>query len=180
MEKNLTPAKAAIGYGVAFGIVMILEFVIAYALDLDYQKDAWVGIMNSVLNYLVLPVLFITLACNRYKRSTGGYISFGQCIKAGVSVTVIAAALFALFNVIFNMIFPEFQAEMMQKTAEIMAQQNPNMTSEQMKQALKMTEMFMKPYIALPFTILMYAFLGLILSLIVGAAVKKDNPGAFN
>ena len=53
------------------------------------------------------------------------------------------------------------------------------MTSEMMEQTIKMTEFFMKPYITIPFSILMFALIGLIWSLLVGAIVKKDNPGAF-
>jgi hypothetical protein len=34
----------------------------------------------------------------------------------------------------------------------------------------------MKPYITFPFTIMFYAFVGLIYSLIVGAIIKKENP----
>jgi hypothetical protein len=37
----------------------------------------------------------------------------------------------------------------------------------------------MNPAVAIPFTIAMYAFLGLIYSLIVGAVMKKENPQSY-
>ncbi len=54
------------------------------------------------------------------------------------------------------------------------------MNAEGLKIALKMTEVFMRPYVLIPISILINAFMGLIMSLIVGAIVKKENPGAFN
>jgi len=182
MNKDFTPhapvttAKAAMNYGIIFGIIMILEFVISYALDLQPQDSKWVGILYGVLNNLVLPILFIALACNHFKKAHGGYITFGQSIKTGVATTVIGAILFAVFNIIFNLIFPEFQAEALEKVKQAQLMTNPNMTAEQMKLTLQITETFAKPYVAFPITILFYAFLGLIYSLIVGAIVKKENP----
>jgi len=179
MKETVSPAKAALPYGIVFGVIMILEFVIAYTLDIKPQDNKWLGIVNGLLNNLVLPILFIALACNYFKKNNGGYISFGQSLKTGVAAAVLGAVVFAVFNIIFNIIFPEFQAEMIRQVKEAQLIANPNMTAEQMKLAIQMTEIFMKPYIAFPFTILFYAFIGLIYSLIVGAIVKKDNPGAF-
>jgi len=184
MENNSTtagavkPSKAGLNYGAIFGVLLIVEYVAFYLLDLNPQEGGTLGIINAVLNYLVLPFLFIFLACNYYKNLTGGYISFGQALKTGVVVCVIAALVLGIFNIIFNLIFPEIQAEMMQKAKENMAKQ-PNMTAESLKMGMKVAEVFMKPYVMLPMSVLIYAFIGLINSLIVGAIVKKENPGAF-
>jgi K+ transporter len=81
MKENISPAKTAVSYGIIFGVIMILEFVIAYAFNIDGAKQPWVGIVNGLLNFLILPVLFILLACNNFKSKNGGYISFGECLK---------------------------------------------------------------------------------------------------
>lgn len=178
-QAPVTTAKAAINYGIVFGIIMILEFIITYALDIQPQENKWMGIINGVLNNLILPVLFIVLACNYFKKFNGGYISLGQAIKAGVAVTVIAAVVFSVFNIIFNLIFPEYMAEAIEKMKQAQLMMNPDMSAEQMKMALAVSETFMKPYVALPIAVLMFAFIGLIYSLIIGAIVKKENPGGF-
>lgn len=172
----VTTTKAASSYGVIFAIIMIAEFVIAYVADIDATENAWVGIVNGLLNNLILPVVFISLAANYYKKAHGGYIKFGEVIKTGVTVAVIAAAIFAFFNIGFNLAVPEAQAEMIEKMKAAQIKANPQMTSAQLKMAMGMAETFMKPYIAFPFTILFFAFLGLIYSLIIGAIVKKENP----
>lgn len=174
--KPVKTGKAAVNYGIMFGAIMILEFIIAYAADIDPTENAWVGVVNGVLNNLILPVLFIALAINFFKKSNGGYIKLGEALKTGVGVVVIGAAMFAIFNIIFNLILPEAQAEMLDKMRAAQLKTNPNMTSEQLKMSMKIVEVFMKPYVALPFTIMFYAFVGLIYSLIIGAIVKKENP----
>jgi uncharacterized Tic20 family protein len=174
--KPVKTGKAAVNYGIMFGAIMILEFIIAYAADIDPTENAWVGVVNGVLNNLILPVLFIALAINFFKKANGGYIKLGEALKTGVGVVVIGAAMFAIFNIIFNLILPEAQAEMLDKMRAAQLKTNPNMTSEQLKMSMKIVEVFMKPYVALPFTIMFYAFIGLIYSLIIGAIVKKENP----
>jgi hypothetical protein len=37
----------------------------------------------------------------------------------------------------------------------------------------------MNPIISIPFTIIMYAFIGLIYSLIIGAIIKKDSTQSY-
>ncbi|TRW24792.1 DUF4199 domain-containing protein [Flavobacterium zepuense] len=173
------PAKAALSYGVVFGLVLIIEFVVFYALDINPQNGGAIAVVNSLLNYIVLPMIFIFLACNQYKKLSGGYITLAQALKAGVIVTVIAALVLGVFNIIFNMVLPELQAEMLQKAKEGMVAQNPNMTAEQLEMGIQVAELFMKPYVMLPMSMLIYAFIGLINGLIIGAIVKKENPGAF-
>jgi hypothetical protein len=179
MEQKTSLAKSAIPYGIIFGVIMIIEFVIGYAMGIDPQKDPWVGILMSLLNYLVLPFTLIMMACNHFKNKlNGGYISFGQCIKSGVVVCVIAALVFSVVTAIVYMVSPEIKEDILEQQKIAMAQ-SPGMTSEQLKMGMSVAETMMEPYIMIPLSVLMYALVGLIISLIVGAIVKKDNPGAF-
>ena len=54
-----------------------------------------------------------------------------------------------------------------------------NMTEEQVDMAIGVTRKFMSPFIAIPSTIAIYAFIGLLYSLIIGAIVKKDRNQSF-
>jgi hypothetical protein len=77
------------------------------------------------------------------------------------------------------MIFPDFIPELLEKMKSAMIAQNPDMPQDQIDTGISFTEKFMKPYILIPGTLLMYTVLGLIWSLIVGAIVKKDRPVSF-
>jgi len=84
--------------------------------------------------------------------------------------------IYAIFSVIFNLIFPEFIAEMLSISKSEMIKTTPNITSEQLELGLNMIEKFMNPLIVFPVTLAMYSFFGLIYSLIVGVIVKNENP----
>ena len=179
MKENTSPSKAMLTYGVVFGIALILELVILYALDLDPSEHQWVGALTNSLNFLIFPVMFVLLACIAYKKLNGGYISFGQCVKTGAGTMALGGLIYGLFYIIFNIVLPEFQDEMFEKMKVAMVKQNPEMTSEQMEMGLKMAKTFMSPYVSAPISILLYTFLGVIYSLIIGAIIKKENQGAF-
>jgi len=176
MKEQSSPAKVAIPYGIAFGVIMLLEFVISYTMGLNAADDPWMGIVVGVLNYLVLPILFIMLACNVYKNKiNGGFISFGQCIKIGVSVGAIAGLVFSAISAIVYMAAPEIKQDILDQTKEALAA-SPGMTADAMKMTMSVTETFMQPYISIPVSTLIYAIVGFVMSLIVGAIVKKENP----
>ncbi|MVO09134.1 DUF4199 family protein [Flavobacterium sp. TP390] len=177
MDKSTSPAKSGLNYGIIFAVIMILEFVIMYALNINPQEKPMVGIIMNVLNYLILPFAFIYLAATNFKNNfNNGFISLGQTLKIGVSLCAFAALIYGLFYIIFDLIIPEFSVEMFEKIQEVTVRQNPNMTSEQLKMSMKFVKMFMNPYVLVPFTIIMYSVIGIVHSLIVGLIVRKDKP----
>ena len=177
MEKSVSPAKSGLVYGVLFGVIMVLEFVIMYIIGMRSLVGTSAGLVVNIGNYLILPILFIYLGCTNYKKNlNNGFVSFGECLKTGVSITFIAALVYGVFNIVFNFIFPEFINEMISISKDDMLKQNPNITSKDMEMGIEMMKKFMNPLIALPATIAMYSFMGLIYSLIVGAIVKNENP----
>ncbi|MBF4485562.1 MULTISPECIES: DUF4199 domain-containing protein [unclassified Flavobacterium] len=177
MDKNISPAKSGTMYGLLFGVIMVLEFVIMYVIGMKSLVNSSVGVIVNIANYLVLPLIFIYLGCNHYKKDiNNGFISFSECLKTGVSITVIAGLVYAVFSVIFNLIFPEFINEMLEISKEGMITQNPNISSKELEMGLSMVKKFMNPLIVLPVTLVMYSLIGLIYSLIIGAIVKNDKP----
>ena len=177
MTETVSPGKSAVNFGVTFGIIMILQFVIMYVLDINPQESPTIGVLINVLNYLILPFALIYLAANNYKTKINhGFISLGETIKIGLTVCAIAALMYGVFYLAFDFIFPEFKEELLTKIQEITVKQNPTLTSEQLKMSMKFVKTFMNPYIVVPFTIVMYCVIGLIHSLIVGVIVKKDKP----
>ena len=179
MEKTVSPSKSAIQYGVVFGIIMILELVISFSFNITPENKAF-GISINILNFLILPITLIIIGCNNYKdKLNSGFISFSECLKIGVTICIVAAIVYTLFSIIFNMIFPEFAENILNHVKEGIIKQGEGKPKEQTQMALAMTEKMMKPYFVLPITIVMYAFIGLIYSLIIGAIVKKDRPTSY-
>jgi hypothetical protein len=177
MEKNTSPAKSGIIYGVLFGVIMVLEFTVMYVVGMRSLVNTPFGTIVNIANFLIFPILFIYLGCNNYKKNiNNGFISFGQCLKIGVSITFIAAAIYATFSVIFNFIFPEFVDEMISISKDGMLKSNPNLTAAQMESGLTMMKKFTNPFIVFPFTLAMYSFIGLLYSLVIGIIFKNEKP----
>ncbi|MBP4139613.1 DUF4199 domain-containing protein [Flavobacterium geliluteum] len=177
MDKNISPAKSGILYGVLFGVIMVLEFVVMYVIGMKSLMNSSAGMIVNIANYLVLPIIFIYLGCNHYKKDiNNGFISFSESLKTGVSITVVAALIYAIFNLIFNLIFPEFINEMLEITRDGMIAKNPQVSAKELEMGLGMVKKFMNPFIVFPATLVMYSFFGLIYSLIIGAIVKNDKP----
>ncbi len=177
MTKTITPGKSSINFGITFGIIMVLQFVIMYVLNINPQESPAIGVVINILNYLILPFALIYLAANNYKTKINqGFISMGETIKVGLTVCVIASLIYGVFYLIFDFIVPKFKEELLIKIQEITIKQNPTLTSEQLKMSMKFVKIFMNPYIVVPFTIIMYCVIGLIHSLIVGVIIKKNKP----
>ena len=174
-----SPAKAGLFLGLIFGLIMVLETIIGYVVDINPVAYPTYGLVLNLLNFLILPITFIYLGCINFRKMNGGFASFGECLKVGVTICVIAGLVSAVFLVVFNLIFPEYTEELMRKTRDVMLDGNSDMTEEQVDMAMGVTRKFMSPFIAVPFTIVVYAFIGLIYSLIVGAIVKKDRNQSF-
>ncbi len=176
MENKTSTKKPGLEYGCYFGLAVIVSFVIIYALNIDPISNPLAGTLSSLFSYLVFPVTFITLAINTFKKNNNGFVSLGEAIKTGITVAFIGAVIFGVFSVIFNMLFPEYMDEILNQTRRLMMKQNPNMTSAQLEAAISMTKKFSSPVFSVPLSIVMFSFIGLIYSLIIGAIVKKDKP----
>jgi hypothetical protein len=179
MENKVKPNKSHLQFGVFFGLILVFLFVVVYVAQIDVIKDRAIGTSVSFLNYLFLPVLFVYLACSHFKKNNNSFISFVECLKVGVSVVFIGGLIFATFNVIFNLIFPDYIQEILSQTRQVMLQQNPELTSEQVEMALSMTKKFSSPFFATPILLAIFTFLGFIYSLIIGLIVRKENLNGF-
>ena len=177
MEKKASPAKSGVLFGVLFGVLMVLEFVVMYIIGMKSLVNTSAGLIVNIANYLVLPILFIYLGCTNHRNNVNnGYITLGECLKTGVSITFVAALIYAVFNVIFNFLFPDFINEMIAISREAMISKTPDITTEQLETGVSVMKKFMNPFIVFPVTLAMYSFFGLIYSLIIGAIVKNEKP----
>ena len=173
---NKQTNKLYLQFGLLYGAIMVLSFVIIYTMNINIFEERAVGTTSSILNYFVLPLLFIYLGCQSFKRNNNGYIAFVECLKVGVSVVFVGILIFALFNVFFYYAFPDYTEEILSQTKQMMLKQNPNLTAAQLDMGISMSRKFSKPAFSFPITLAIFTFLGFLYSLFVGLIVKKDNP----
>lgn len=172
MEDQQKPSakNVMLNYGVILGFALILISVIAYSLGMAYEQD-W---KMSVLSFLV-TVAILVFGIKKYKEMNGGYLTLGEGLKTGVGAALIGSILLVIYTLIFiYFIEPDF----FEKTMEIGRQkmlENPNLTEEQIDQALEMQKKFQGPGIISAFVIIWYLFIGFIISLIASLVMQKKE-----
>lgn len=179
MENNSITPKKNPQLGIIFGLLMILSFVIIYISGVDVIESPMIGTVSSILSYFFFPVIFIFLSCLDYRKKNGGYISFVEALKTGVSTVFIGALIFVVFNAIFNFLFPEYLELVLSQTKQIMIKQKPNITQKELELGVEMARKFSSPLFTIPITLLSFSFIGLLYSCVIGLVVKKDNPQSF-
>jgi len=109
--------------------------------------------------------------------SNEGFLSIGESLKTGLAIAAIAGVIGSIFTYIFvTFIEPDFVVNMLEATRIKMIDQNPEMTEEQMKMALGMTEKMMSPGILVAIGMIASLFFGFIVSLIAGLIMKQNRP----
>ncbi|HLV93111.1 MAG TPA: DUF4199 domain-containing protein [Aequorivita sp.] len=166
--------KIALNYGVLLGLFTIVLQVISYALDAHIDRPWWL-----TFGQLLISIAIIVLGLKAFKNENNSYLTFGQSIKTGLAISLIAGIISIIFNYIFiTYIDPDFIQKTMDFTREEMAK-NPNLTEEQINMSMEMSAKFMTPWIMSAFAIIGTMFFGFIISVIAGLALRKNPPQQF-
>ena len=164
--------KPYLKFGLISAVSGIIWTLIMYLTELDKSDYA------KPLGWLMLLVYlaFVVLAIKESRDINKGYISFGAAFKTGFLTIMIGAAIGTLyFYIHVSFVDTNFIDHIIEQTKTEMMKQ-PNMTEEQIEQAMKFTAMLMVPGVMAFFGLLMNLIGGLIGSLIVAAIMKKDPP----
>jgi len=168
MERTASAGQSALYYALLAGIAFILTHLILYIADIG---DTTPG---QVINFVVFIVAIVIIQLNFRNKKLGGYISYGKAVKIGFLSMLFASFIVAIYMFIYlSYINP---GEMAQRLLD--AQQeiyNMGMSPEQEAQSLEMQEYIHTPTVYAIFTIVGYAVMGIILSLITAIFVKKEE-----
>jgi len=169
--ENQSPSIKSIAYtyGLYLALVSVAGLIIMYVLSL--QKSWTISIIS-----FVLTVLILVYGIKAYKHANGGLLSVGKAIKVGLAIAVVGGLLSAIYSYVhYSFIYPEFIDMTKEAAYEQMMTQNPNLTDEQANQAMEMQGMFMNAGFFSLMSILGSLFFGLIISLIAGLIMRKDQ-----
>jgi len=164
--------KIAINYGLLLALLSIVLQVISYVLDAHIDRPWWLTVLQ-----LIISISVISYGIKSYKTLNAGYLTLGQALKTGLAISLIAGIIAVVFNYIFiNYIDPDFVQKTLDFSREQMIEQNPNMTEQQIENAMTMTAKFMTPIFMSAIAILATLFFGFIISLFAGLVMKKNPP----
>ena len=172
MEDQQKPTnKTALHFGIILGIVSVLISVIIYALGMHYDQD-W---KTGTISFLAMAAV-IFIGIKKFKELNGGILSLGQSLKTGIGIALIGGIISIIYSYIFmNFIEPDFIVNTIAGAEEKMLERNPNLTDEQIEQALSFSKKMMTPGIMISIGLVWSIFLGFVISLISGLILKKTE-----
>jgi len=172
---NEVMKQNSVKYGVYLALVNISYLLYAYLIDVSVFTSTWPGII-----LFFFGIGFGIFAVAKYKQSNDGYASFKEAFSAYILTAIVATLIGTLFTVLlFSIIDPEFATQAMDMILEVTLErfESSGMSDEQVEQIIERIQ-GSNPFgisgqlKSAAFSIMFNAIIGLI----VGAAMKKNNP----
>jgi hypothetical protein len=164
----VTTRAAGVRFGLISAVFSIIYFIVMMMAGVDMQGPAgWVG-------WIVAAVL-IFLAHKYYKDNGNGYMSYSQGISIAFWMGLVSAAISNVFTYIYVKFVDESFLTMI-KDKQIEKMQEKGMSDDQIDQAMKFTEMFMKPEAVVIMGFIMGVISAVLIALIVTLFTQKKNP----
>jgi hypothetical protein len=164
---------ATVKYGLIYGGISVAIPLLLYGLGMD--KDDSVRNFSSVIN-IALPAVTIFLGIREQRETAGnGYISFGKGFSAGMVIALIGGVIGTVFTYLyFTVLNPGMVTYIKMKQEEELIKRG--MSDSQVEQMASTMDMWTNPGMMSAFVLLGAILLGLIISLICSAILKKENP----
>ena len=174
-QEDVAAMPLAIRYG---GIAALAFIAIQLILDtvglIDYSTGKGIYYPSILLTISTLVILYFAIKEHR-DEELGGFITFGRCVKLGALIGLFSGILIGIFAYIYHgFIRPDIIPSMLE--FQISQWEEAGMSEEQIEQTKGMTEMFMTPVATAISSIFNGVFWNVLLSLIVGAIMKKVRP----
>lgn len=170
MEENKpNTGKFALNYGALLGGVSVVFILMLYSLDMHYQGGGMVIGVSVILSLAV-----IVLGMMQFKKANNGYMSFGQGLKVGVGISLVAGIIGIAMNQLMQSVI---DPEMLNKGMEIQkaAWTEAGLTSDQIDGQLEMFKKFQTPLMQILFGLLYGVVGGFLYSLIPALILKKTE-----
>lgn len=170
MEPKSNPMyKSAMTSGLILGIALVVFSLIIYIMGV-IKPPFWV----SIIQYLII-IGGIIYGTKKFRdEDLGGEISYSKALGFGVLICVFAAIISGIYTVLLmTVIDPEFMNKMMSVVEEEYVKMG--MSEEQIDAAMKMFTKMQSPLFMAISTVIGFAFMGTIFSLVTSAFLKKEK-----
>ena len=165
----------ATNYGLYLGVLLALITVFAYAINIEYLTNMWVGIF-----ILIAIIVFGIIAVAKVKQAQNGFASFKQSFTAYFITVLIGLVIstfvsFLLFNVVDTDAAEVLKEKTIEKTVEMM--EGFNAPSDKIEETIEQIESQNQYSIGnIAKGLAGYLVFFSVVGLIVAAAMKKSNP----
>lgn len=160
-----------LNYGLMLGLASIIVAVANFAFGNVYKPHWSISIIS-----VILSIVIIILGLKALKVNNGGFLSLGESIKTGLGIALISGVVYVIYFFVFtNFIEPEYFTNLAKFQEATVLEMYPNMSDEQLENALEMSKKFSGFGMISAITLIMSLFSGFIISLIGGAIMKKSK-----
>lgn len=179
METKIDLKSIVLKNGCLLGGGIVAGALLVYVTDLSYSGSLLATFIPFLIN-TTLSIFFIAAALEEYKKANEGFLTYGEGMKVGMLVVVIAAVIYALYMVLYaTVIDPNYFEKGVEVTVKKLEEMG-TMTGEQLEQ-FEQNMLANKPSVVFNF---FYSLIGgiiggLVVSLIVAAVKKKERPSGF-
>lgn len=159
----------AIKYAIITAIASFIFQIIMYATGTFTNK--WL----PYLGFVILIAGMVYAIKDRRDKELGGNISYGQAFGVGFQFCLILGLFSAILSyILFNFIAPDMVETILRQTETDMI--NRGMSDDQVKMGMEWTRKIVSPVGMVITSLISTLFFGAIISLIVAAIMKKENP----
>jgi len=167
-DKTPSAGQSALYYALLIGVALIVVHLILFLLDQTKETP------GMIISTAVFIIAIIVVQLDYRNKKLGGFISYGRAVKIGFLSILFASFIMAIYMFIYlTQINP---GEMQQALLDAQQQvYNYGLSPEQEASQIKMQESIHTPIVYALGTILGYAFMGIIVSLITSIFIKKEE-----
>ncbi|MBL3658089.1 DUF4199 domain-containing protein [Fulvivirga sediminis] len=160
--------SVAVKWGAISGAIGIVFYLILILGDL---------IMTKGVSYIgLIPfIVVIVMAHKEFKNQGDEFMTYAEGLKIGLMLSLIGGLILALFSFIYGQFIDPGLADRMMDYI-VQEWENQGMSDEQIEQAMGFTKYMFNPYLGLIIVIIKNVLVGFILSLVISAITKKNNP----
>lgn len=166
-EKQIPKVMSSVVKGLLISLILIAIQTVAQFANL--QNESW-------FKFIPFIVLIISLiwACIHYGNQMQHNVSFGNVFGYGFKTTAMITLIMIIYSILmFTVISPEIKEQAIQQAYNRMIKEG-KMSVETIEKSVQIAKKFFIP-LTIGTMLLIYAIIGLIISLI-GAAITKKNP----
>jgi len=164
--------KIYLKYGLYYALGSILWALISYVLGIERMEN---GNLITLIS-IVIPISCIYLGIKEKRdKENNGFITYSKAFNLGLSITAVAIVISTVFTY-FHIKYINTGLIEFVKNKQYIKMQEQGMDELAIEQGLSFSEPFMTP-IGFTLTSFVMSFLvGIIISLIVAAILKRPDP----
>lgn len=165
--------NTAIRYGLIYAGISIGISLLTFGLGIE--KDDTVQTVNKFVNVIIPAVIIFLGIKEKRDKESNGFITFGSGFKAGMVITFIGGLITAAFTFLYMTVLnPGIVTYIKMKQEEELV--NRGMSDAQIEKMAPNLEIWTTPGMVTVFAFVGIIVLGLVISLIMSAILKKENP----